>query len=321
VAEPREGCSSERDEADPMTHPTTLLNSGAEVLLYRTEDGRTRMEVRFEGETAWLSVGQMAELFQRDSSVISRHIKNVFEEGELRPKAVVAKFASTALDGKVYYATSIDYEPNINASRRFFATVQNKMHWAAHGNTAAEIVAARADATKPNMGLTSWLGEVPRKLAGSTRLRARTEAATDAKVYRNSKWLSERVLVGYAEWTAKEIDARQASLKDFAMRRWKLSPPAALACRLQRCPSLHQAGLDNGRPLEEAAPRDARRPAGFEGTPRCRRFSSSPGTSMRAMLLSTLSRVMSPSSRRAPTRTSSPSKSVSRTTRPSSPRS
>lgn len=108
------------------------------------------MEVRFDGETAWLSLGQMAELFQRDKSVISRHIKNVFEEGELDRTSVVAGSATTAFDGKTYQ--------RIEASQQFFKTVQNKMHWAAHGHTAAEIVAARADATRPNMGLTTWDG-------------------------------------------------------------------------------------------------------------------------------------------------------------------
>jgi hypothetical protein len=214
---------------------TELTRREAEFLLYQTEDGETRVEVRFDGETAWLSLGQMAELFQRDKSVISRHIKNVFEEGELGRTAVVAGSATTAADGKTYhvghfnldviisvgyrvkshrgtqfriwatqrlreyiikgftldddrlkragggnyfdellarirdvrssekvfwrkvldiYATSIDYDPRVEASQRFFTTVQNKMHWAAHGHTAAEIVAMRADATRPNMGLT-----------------------------------------------------------------------------------------------------------------------------------------------------------------------
>ena len=218
-----------------------------ELLLYQTEDGQTRVEVRFEGETAWLSLGQMAELFQRDKSVISRHIANVYEEGELDRRATVAKFATVQREGdrevnreielynldviisvgyrvkshrgtqfriwatqrlreylikgftldderlkrggggnyfdellerirdirsseKVFwrkvldiYATSIDYDPSIEASQRFFATVQNKLHWAAHGRTAAEVIAERADATKPNMGLTSWAGPTPRK--------------------------------------------------------------------------------------------------------------------------------------------------------------
>ena len=73
--------------------------SDAPLLLYQTQDGRTRLEVRVEGETVWLSLNQMAELFQRDKSVISRHIKNVFGEGELSPAATVAKFATVQIEG------------------------------------------------------------------------------------------------------------------------------------------------------------------------------------------------------------------------------
>jgi hypothetical protein len=223
---------------------TEAVRSESEVLLYQTEDGRARLEVRFDGDTAWLSLTQLAALFQRDKSVISRHIKNLFAEGELVRDSVVAESATTAADGKTYqveyfnldviisigyrvsshrgtqfriwatqrlrefiikgftldderlkragggnyfdellarirdirssekvfwrkvldiYATSIDYDPRPEASQRFFATVQNKMHWAAHGHTAAETIAARADATKPNMGLTAWTGDVPRR--------------------------------------------------------------------------------------------------------------------------------------------------------------
>jgi hypothetical protein len=230
-----------------MTRPPGADEREAEFLLYQTEDGRTRVEVRFDGKTAWLSLGQMAELFQRDKSVISRHIKNVFEERELSRDATVAKNATVHREGdrevsreveyfnldviisvgyrvkshrgtqfriwatqrlreylvkgftldderlkrggggnyfdellarirdirsseKVFwrkvldiYATSIDYDPSVEGSQRFFSVVQNKMHWAVHGHTAAEIIAARADATKPNMGLMSWVGGVPRK--------------------------------------------------------------------------------------------------------------------------------------------------------------
>jgi hypothetical protein len=219
--------------------PKTLAG---EILLYETEDGRSRIEVRMQGETVWLSLNQMAELFQRDKSVISRHIRNVFEERELDRQATVANFATVQQEGdrkvirdveyfnldivisvgyrvkshrgtqfriwatqrlreyiikgfaldderfkqagggnyfdellarirdirsseKIFwrkvldiYATSIDYDPNTDLSREFFAVVQNKMHWAAHGHTAAEIIAARADASKPKMGLTSWTG-------------------------------------------------------------------------------------------------------------------------------------------------------------------
>jgi len=219
----------------------------AEFLLYQTEDGQTRLEVAFCGETCWLSLNQLAELFQRDKSVISRHIKNLFEEGELVRDATVAKFATVQTEGKKrvsrqieffnldiiisvgyrvkshrgtqfriwatqrlreyiikgfamdddrlkragggnyfdellarirdirsaekvfwrkvldIYATSIDYDPGTEASQRFFSTVQNKMHWAAHGQTAAEVVYRRADAEKEHMGLTNWVGNRPGK--------------------------------------------------------------------------------------------------------------------------------------------------------------
>ncbi len=216
--------------------------NGSEIILYQTEDGKSRLEVHLVDDTVWLSLTQMAELFQRDKSVISKHIRNVFEEGELSPDSVVANFATTAADGKTYqvdyynldviisvgyrvkshrgaqfriwaterlreyivkgftmdderlklagggnyfdellarirdirssekvfwrkvldiYATSIDYDPVTDFSHEFFAVVQNKMHWAAHGHTAAEIVESRADATKPHMGLTSWTGDRP----------------------------------------------------------------------------------------------------------------------------------------------------------------
>jgi hypothetical protein len=75
---------------------------GGQFLLYQTEDGRTRLEVRLAADTVWLSLNQMAELFQRDKSVISRHIRNLFEEGELARARVVADYATTAADGKTY---------------------------------------------------------------------------------------------------------------------------------------------------------------------------------------------------------------------------
>ena len=214
------------------------------ILMYTTEDGLTKIEATFENDTVWLSIDQMAELFQRDKSTISRHIKNIFEEGELNKNAVVANFATTASDGKTYqvdyynldviisvgyrvkslrgtqfriwaisilkeymkkgfvldddrlkrlgggnyfdellsrirdirssekvfwrkvleiYATSIDYNPNAEESVLFFKQVQNKMHWAAHKHTAAEIIFSRADSVKDNMGLTSWEGKQIKK--------------------------------------------------------------------------------------------------------------------------------------------------------------
>ncbi len=210
------------------------------IIMYTTEDGLTKLEVTLDEDTVWLSLDQIAELFQRNKSTISRHIKNIFSEGELNQNSVVANFATTAADGKKYkvdyynldviisvgyrvkslrgtqfriwasgvlkeyikkgfaldddrlkrlgggnyfeellarirdirssekvfwrkvleiYATSIDYNPDAEASILFFKQVQNKMHWAAHKHTAAEIVFQRADAEKENMGLTAWEGK------------------------------------------------------------------------------------------------------------------------------------------------------------------
>ena len=260
----------------------------AEFLLYQTEDGQTRLEVAFRGETCWLSLNQLAELFQRDKSVISRHIKNIFDEGELARESVVAKFATTAVDGKTYqvdyfnldviisvgyrvkshrgtqfriwatqrlreyiikgftmdddrlkrdgggnyfdellarirdirssekvfwrkvldiYATSIDYDSQAETSQLFFATVQNKMHWAAHGQTAAEIVYQRADSAKENMGLTNWTGNTISK----------SEAGI-AKNYLDSEELDilNRIVTAYLEFA--EIQALER--KPMYMSEW-----------------------------------------------------------------------------------------------------
>ncbi len=216
-----------------------------EILIYQTEDGSTRIEVRLQDETLWLSQMQIAELFQKDKSTISEHISNIYEESELTKEATVGKFPTVQKEGnrqisrditlynldvvisvgyrvksirgtqfrmwatqrlkeylikgfalddqrlkqagggnyfdellarirdirsaeKVFwrkvldiYATSIDYTPNAEDSQQFFKVIQNKMHWAAHGKTAAEVIATRADATKPYMGLTSWAKNKP----------------------------------------------------------------------------------------------------------------------------------------------------------------
>ena len=213
-----------------------------EIIIYQTEDGLSKIDVKIENETVWLSLDQMADLFQRDKSTISRHIRNVFSDGELSKDSVVANFATTASDGKTYqvdyynldviisvgyrvkslrgtqfriwatsvlkdymlkgfamdddrlkgnaggnywkelldrirdirssekvlyrqvldlYATSIDYNPKSDESVQFFKIVQNKLHYAAHGQTASEVIYDRADADKPFMGLKSFSGELP----------------------------------------------------------------------------------------------------------------------------------------------------------------
>jgi hypothetical protein len=268
---------------------------GGEFILYQTEDGRTRLEVRFQNETVWLSLNQMADLFQRDKSVISRHIKNVFEEGELRPEATVAKSATVQTEGgkqvtrgieffnldviisvgyrvkshrgtqfriwatqrlreyivkgftmdderlknppgkghKDYfeeqlerirdirsserrfyqkvldiYATSVDYTPDAAMSQQFFATVQNKMHWATHGHTAAEVIHARADASQPHMGLkTTRPGGIVRR-----------EDVTIAKNYLNEEELHalNRIVTAYIEFAELQaLNRRVMTMRDW----------------------------------------------------------------------------------------------------------
>ena len=213
-----------------------------QIILYQTQGGESKIEVRLANESVWLTADQMAELFQRNKSTISRHIKNILEVGELQRDSVVAENATTASDGKTYsvafynldmiisvgyrvnsyrgvqfrqwatqvlkeymikgfalndellknagqgnyfdellarirdirssekmfyrkileiYALSIDYDPRTEITQQFFKTVQNKMHFSAHGHTAAEVIYLRADADKDFMGLTTWRGIMP----------------------------------------------------------------------------------------------------------------------------------------------------------------
>jgi hypothetical protein len=214
----------------------------SEILLYQSEDGKIKIQVRLDDNTVWLTQADMVELFQTTKQNISLHIKNIFDEGELDENSVVKEYLTTAKDGKKYrikyynldviisvgyrvkslrgtqfriwaterlreylikgftmnddllkqgggyfeellerirdirssekvfyrkvleiYATSIDYDPRAEITQKFFQTVQNKLHWAAHGHTAAEIIFQRASAKKPFMGLTSFKGKQPTK--------------------------------------------------------------------------------------------------------------------------------------------------------------
>ena len=218
-----------------------------QFLLYQTPEGDSQIEVKLQDDTVWLSLDQMAELFQRNKSTISRHIKNVLEDGELQEEATIANFATVQNEGtrkverviayynldmiisvgyrvhsyrgvqfriwatkvlkeyivkgfamnddllkragggnyfdellarirdirsseKVFYrkvleiyALSIDYDPRVEMTQKFFKTIQNKMHYSVHGHTAAEIIYERADAEKDFMGLTTWSGAMPTK--------------------------------------------------------------------------------------------------------------------------------------------------------------
>ena len=232
-----------RDENLP-----TRRESPSDFLIYQTEGGATKIEVRLEDETVWLTLNLMAALFQTTKQNISQHIQAIYGEGELTPEATVKKYLTVQLEGgrqvqraldyynldmiisvgyrvkshvatrfriwatqrlreyivkgfaldderlknpdlpfnyfeellrriqdirtserRFYqkitdiYATSVDYDPTTEISLTFFKTVQNKMHWAITGHTAAEIIHERANANKPNMGLTNWRREKVRK--------------------------------------------------------------------------------------------------------------------------------------------------------------
>ena len=222
--------------------------ANSQILIYQTEKGRTKLEVRLEEETVWLTQTALAELYQTSLQNINLHIQNIYNEGELRPEATIKESLIVQKEGsrtvkrsqnlynldmiisvgyhikshvatrfrqwaterlreyiikgflldderlknpdhpfdyfeellqriqdirtserRFYqkvtdiYATSIDYDPTAEISLAFFKTVQNKMHWAITGQTAAEIIHERADSSKTNMGLTSWSGEKIRK--------------------------------------------------------------------------------------------------------------------------------------------------------------
>ena len=220
---------------------------GGQIILFQTQGGDTKIEVRLANESVWLTADQMAELFQRDRSTIQRHVKRIYEDGELKPDSTCAFFAQVQTEGKrqverkipIYnldmiisvgyrvnshrgvqfrqwatqvlkeymikgfalnddllknagqgnyfdellarirdirssekvfyrkvleiYALSIDYDPRTATTQQFFKTVQNKMHFAAHGHTAAEVIYDRANAENDFMGLTTWSGALPTK--------------------------------------------------------------------------------------------------------------------------------------------------------------
>jgi hypothetical protein len=244
----------------------------SEIIIYQTDDGETKIDVKMEDETVWLTQAQIVELYQTSKSNVSEHIKHIFEDGELEEKSVVRKLRTTATDGKAYnttyynldmiislgyriksviatnfrkwaterikeyiikgftmdderlknlgggsywkelldrirdirssekvlyrqvldlYATSVDYDPKSEDSIVFFKIVQNKLHYAAHGHTAAEVVYERADASKPFMGLQSFKGDFP--VLADTKI---------AKNYLNSEELKilNNIVSGYFDF-------------------------------------------------------------------------------------------------------------------------
>ncbi|MHB8276983.1 MAG: virulence RhuM family protein [Candidatus Humimicrobiaceae bacterium] len=223
------------------------MDNKSEIIIYQTEDGQTKIDVRMEENTVWITQNQIAELFQSTKQNISLHINNIFKEGELSKSSTVKEYLTVQNEGKrkisrnieyynldviisvgyrvkshlgtqfriwatklleeyitkgfainddllkkagggnyydellerirdirssekVFwrkvldiYATSVDYNPSTDTSKKFFQTIQNKMHWAAHKHTAAEVIMLRADVGKPYMGLTNFSGVKPQK--------------------------------------------------------------------------------------------------------------------------------------------------------------
>ncbi len=225
-----------------------MEENNSQIIIYQTENGETKLDVRFQDETVWLTQKLMAELFQTTSQNITIHLKNIFEEQELEESSTCKEFLQVQIEGgrevkrkRLYYnldaiisvgyrikshvatkfrqwatnhlreyivkgfvldderlknpdlpfdyfeelekriqdirtsekrfyrritdiyATSVDYDPTLDISIEFFKTVQNKLHWAITGQTAAEIISLRADSSKENMGLTNWRGDNIRK--------------------------------------------------------------------------------------------------------------------------------------------------------------
>jgi hypothetical protein len=296
---------------------------GGELLLFQTEDGKTKLQVRFDGQTVWLSQRLLSELYQVGVNTINHHIKEIFSDGELAPEATIRRYRIVQTEGsrsverevehynlamtlavgfrvrslrgnqfrqwasarleeylvkgfvmdderlknptgsgapyyfdellgrirdirsseKVFwrkvleiYATSIDYDPRAEASQRFFATVQNKMHWAAHGNTAAEVIARRADAGKPHMGLTAWSGARPRQAdaqIAKNYLAAEELAALNRIVsfYLEFAELqaTRRRPMYMADWISKLDDFLRLSERDILTHAGTVSHEAALA--------------------------------------------------------------------------------------------
>lgn len=278
--------SSKQEQVDKskqeQVESSERKQDSSDIIMYTTEDGLAKIEATFDGDTVWLSIDQMAELFQRDRSVIGKHVRNIFKEGELEKESVWAKFAYTADDGKSYqvdyynldviisvgyrvksqrgvqfriwatkilkeyirkgfaldderlknlggggyfkellerirdirasekvfyrqileiYATSIDYDPKAAISIQFFKKVQNKIHYAIHGQTAAELIYSRADAEKNFMGLTSFAGKQPT-----------LKEASIAKNYLNEKELRAmgQLVSGYLDFAERQAEREQA---------------------------------------------------------------------------------------------------------------
>ena len=321
---------------------TQDLATRTEFLLYKTEDGRVRIQTRLENETAWLTINQMAELFQVDKSGVSRHLKNVYDTGELTREATVAKIATVQREGsrevtrqvehynldaiisvgyrvnsirgtqfriwatqrireyivkgfamdderlketgggnyfdellarirdirsseKVFwrkvldiYATSIDYDPNADVSREFFKVIQNKMHWAAHGQTAAEVIHGRADASQPNMGMTNWTGtrirkqetEIAKNYLTAEELDLLNRIVTLYLDFAELQAIQHRTM-SMRDWVEKLDDFLKLSGRDILTHAGKISHDAAMLKAHEEYEKFRQTQLEEPTPVEQ----------------------------------------------------------------------
>ena len=319
-----------KSKAEPMK---------SELILYQTADGKTKVEVRLQDETVWLSQKLLAELFQTSVPNVNMHINHIFEEGELAADSVIKDFLTTAADGKNYqtkfynldviisigyrvksirgtqfriwatqrlreyivkgftldddrlkqaggghyfdelmarirdirssekvfwrkvldiYALSIDYTPDADLSKQFFAVVQNKMHWAAHGHTAAEVVHDRADAAKPNMGMTTWAGSAPRKGDAEIAKNYLTGKELDILNRIVSMYLDfaelqalNRTPMYMRDWITKLDDFLKLSGRDILAHAGKISHDEALAKAHAEYERFHHGRINDPSPVEQ----------------------------------------------------------------------
>lgn len=313
----------------------------SELILYLTEDGKTKIEVRLQDETVWLTQKLMAELFQTTPQNITIHLRNIFIEGELDEGATCKDFLQVQTEGsrqverkqrfynldavisvgyrikshvatrfrqwatqrlreyiikgftldderlkkaggggyfdellarirdirsseKIFwrkvldiYATSIDYAPDTGVSRQFFAAVQNKMHWAAHGQTAAEVIFRRADAAKPHMGMTAWLGKAPRKADAEVAKNYLSEKELDLLNRIVSAYLDFAELQALSrrpmhmrDWLEKLDDFLKLSGRDILTDAGKISHDEALAKAHTEFERFHKTGLNEPSEVE-----------------------------------------------------------------------
>jgi hypothetical protein len=296
------------------------LQPTIQLLLYQTEDGQTRIQLRSLDGGIWLTQKEIADLFGSTVANINTHARNIFNEGELDINSVIKDSLITALDGKNYptklyklemilaigyrvkshrgtqfrrwatehlktyltqgflldderfksdkddeyfeallarirdirssekvfwkkvldiYATSIDYDPKLEVSQQFFTTVQNKMHWAAHGHTAAEVIALRANASLPSMGLTSWAGQSKGGLIRKTDVGVAKNYLAEDELANLNRMVTAyievaqiqaqaRVAMTMQDWAARLDDFLRMTMKDVLTHAGKVSAEVAL---------------------------------------------------------------------------------------------